>query len=213
MQARARLFGHPIHQMLIVLPLGLFAASVLFDVLNMVTSSNRWADVAFWCVAIGVGGGLLAAVFGAVDWIGIPAGTRAKTVGAVHGIGNVIVVGLFAVSGLLRALAMPDVSVPAVALSFVGAGLSLFTGWLGGELVNRLGVGVYEGANVNAPSSLTKRSAGGEITGDGRASVPGRTVRDGEDATISAAREDASGRSVTELRGRSSLRDVPPPLP
>ncbi|HYD02026.1 MAG TPA: DUF2231 domain-containing protein [Phycisphaerales bacterium] len=188
MQARARLFGHPIHQMLIVLPLGLFAASVLFDVLNMVTSSNRWADVAFWCVAIGVGGGLLAAVFGTVDWMGIPAGTRAKTIGAVHGVGDVVVVGFFAISGLLRALAMPEVSVPAVVLSFIGAGLSLFTGWLGGELVNRLGVGVYEGANVNAPSSLTKRPAGSEITGDARVTTPGRTVRDGDGTASSTSR-------------------------
>lgn len=31
----------------------------------------------------------------------------------------------------------------------------MFTGWLGGELVDRLGVGVHEGANVNAPSSLS----------------------------------------------------------
>ena len=39
--------------------------------------------------------------------------------------------------------------------------LALFTGWLGGELVDRLGVGVDDGAHLNAPSSLTKRRVGG----------------------------------------------------
>lgn len=33
--------------------------------------------------------------------------------------------------------------------------LALVTGWLGGELVNRLGVGVDTGAHLDAPSSLS----------------------------------------------------------
>jgi uncharacterized membrane protein len=47
----------------------------------------------------------------------------------------------------------------ALVLSFAGAGLALITGWLGGELVSRLGIGVAEGANVNAPSSLSGKPA------------------------------------------------------
>jgi uncharacterized membrane protein len=182
MEARAKLFGHPIHQMLIVLPLGLFAAAVIFDVMNMITASNRWAETAFWCITIGVLGGLFAAVFGAVDWMGIPKGTRAKTVGAVHGVGNVVVVGLFIVSALLRNSAMPFVSTGGVVFAFAGAGLALFTGWLGGELVNRMGVGIHEGANVNATSSMTRRAAASTQRG----AVPGRDVREGEETVIVA---------------------------
>ena len=72
-----------------------------------------------------------------------------------------IVVGLFIVSWLLR---WPDPTAPSMAamvLSFVGVALACVTGWLGGELVDRLGVGVDDGANVDAPSSLTTRTAGG----------------------------------------------------
>jgi uncharacterized membrane protein len=47
----------------------------------------------------------------------------------------------------------------AIALGALGAGLAMFTGWLGGELVDRLGVGVDEGAHLDAPSSLKGRSA------------------------------------------------------
>jgi uncharacterized membrane protein len=57
-------------------------------------------------------------------------------------------------------LRRPDPGNPsAVAIGFmiVGAALSLVTGWLGGELVDRLGVGVDEGANLNAPSSLSNK--------------------------------------------------------
>jgi uncharacterized membrane protein len=46
----------------------------------------------------------------------------------------------------------------ALILSFCGAGLALMTGWLGGELVDRLGIGVDEGANVNAPNSLSSET-------------------------------------------------------
>jgi len=46
----------------------------------------------------------------------------------------------------------------ALILSFSGAGLALVTGWLGGELVDRLGIGVYECANINAPSSLSSQT-------------------------------------------------------
>jgi uncharacterized membrane protein len=44
-------------------------------------------------------------------------------------------------------------------LSFAGAGLSLLTGWLGGELVERLSVGVDDGAHLDAPNSLSGKPA------------------------------------------------------
>lgn len=161
MEARAKLFGHPIHPMLIVFPLGLLGGSIIFDIVYLITRSGRWADIAFWMIAVGVISGLTAAVFGFIDFLAIPSGTRAKRIGALHGVGNVIVVGLFAVGWFLRRPAPQDPSTLAIVISFVGVGLACVTGWLGGELVDRLGVGVDEGANLNAPSSLSGRPAGG----------------------------------------------------
>ena len=155
MHAKARLFGHPIHQMLIVFPLGLLATAVIFDVIALVTGSTRWADIAYWMIAAGIIGGLAAAPFGLVDWLSVPAGTRAKRIGLLHGAGNLVVVLLFAGSWLLRRDNPLAPETLALALSFAGAALALVTGWLGGELVDRLGVGVDEGAHVNAPSSLS----------------------------------------------------------
>jgi uncharacterized membrane protein len=159
MEARARLFGHPIHQMLIVFPLGLLATAVIFDVIRLITGNGYWSEIAYWMIAAGVIGGLVAAPFGFIDWMKIPAETRAKRIGLLHGLGNVVVVLLFAASWLLR---RDDPRAPeafALVLSFVGAGLSLLTGWLGGELVDRLAVGVDEGAHLDAPSSLSGRPA------------------------------------------------------
>ena len=159
MESRAKLFGHPIHQMLIVFPLGLLATSVAFDVAYLVTENGRWADIAFWLIVAGLLSGVVAAVFGAVDWSAIPAGTRAKRVGTLHGAGNVVVLALYAGSWLLRRDAPTAPDGLALTLSFAGAGLALVTAWLGGELVDRLGVGVDEGANLDAPSSLSGRPA------------------------------------------------------
>src|SRR3954468_1006071 len=146
MESRAKLFGHPIHQMLIVFPLGLLAMAVIFDVIALWTGETRWSDTAFRMMIAGLITGLLAAPFGAIDWLAIPSGTRAKRIGALHGAGNLLVVVLFAASAWLR---RPAPSVPmdlALVLSYAGAALALGTGWLGGELVDRLAIGVDDGA-------------------------------------------------------------------
>lgn len=159
MESRAKLFGHPIHQQLIVFPLGLLVTSVVFDVIHLVTGNPIWAVVAFWMIVAGVVGGLAAAPFGIWDWIGIPNNTRAKRIGLLHGVGNVIVILLFAAGLMLR---KANVAAPegfAILLSGVGVVIGAVTGWLGGELVTRLGIGVDSGANPEAPSSLNERAA------------------------------------------------------
>ena len=159
MESRAKLFGHPIHQQLIVFPLGLLVTSVVFDVIHLVTSNTLWAVIAFWMIVAGVVGGLAAAPFGLWDWIGIPNNTRAKRIGLLHGVGNVIVLLLFAASLMIRKdnTAAPEAF--ALLLSAVGVVVGAVTGWLGGELVTRLSIGVDAGANPEAPSSLSGRAA------------------------------------------------------
>src|SRR6185312_17039241 len=90
MDSRAKLLGHPIHQMLIVFPLGLLGGSVIFDIIHMFRGGT-WSLAAEHMIGVGVITGLLAAIFGFIDWLSIPGGTRAKSIGAWHAIGNVIV--------------------------------------------------------------------------------------------------------------------------
>jgi uncharacterized membrane protein len=155
MESRAKLAGHAIHPMLIVFPLGLLAMAVVFDGLYLTTGTVSLATAAFWNTIAGIVTGLVAAVFGLWDWLAIPSGTRAKRIGLLHGGGNVIGVALFTLSILLRWADPAHLPTGMTfVLELVAVGLALVTGWLGGELVERLGVGVDPGAHLNAPSSL-----------------------------------------------------------
>lgn len=155
MEARAKLFGHPIHQMLIVFPLGVLGMSLFFDVIAIAARSPALLQASFYMIAAGIITGLLAAIFGLVDFLAIPASTRAKRIGLLHGVGNVIVVALFALSWWLRRPAPSAPGTSPVFISAVAIAIALVTGWLGGELVDRLSVGVDDGAHLDAPSSLS----------------------------------------------------------
>lgn len=159
MRAKARLFGHPIHQMLIVFPLGLLGTSLLFDILHLATGGDHWAQVSYFMIAAGIVSGLIAAPFGLIDWLAIPSNTRAKRIGLLHGGGNVVVLLLFVLSWFLRRDLPTAPGGLEIGLSALAVGLALVTGWLGGELVDRLGIGVDEGANADAPSSLSGQPA------------------------------------------------------
>jgi uncharacterized membrane protein len=153
-ESKAKLFGHPIHQMLIAFPVGLLATSVVFDLMRAASGSPIWGNVAYYMMIAGIVGGLAAAVFGFIDWLAIPAGTRAKRLGGFHGVGNLLVVLCFAASAWLRSPTPVDVPTMATILAVIGAAVAVVTSWMGGELVDRLGVGVHDGAHLDAPSSL-----------------------------------------------------------
>lgn len=157
MNGPIKVAAHPLHPMLVVFPLGLLSGAVIFDGISMITGNSIFNVVSFWMIAAGLVGGLLSAVVGFLDWLGIRAGTRAKSVGGWHGLGNLVIVLLFAGSWFLRN-GVPN-NVPsslAFTLSLLALGLALVTWWLGGEMVYRLGIAVDEKAHENAPSSLAK---------------------------------------------------------
>lgn len=160
MESRVKIFGHPVHPMLIVFPVGLFAAAVIFDILYLIVRNSVFPSVSFYMIATGVIGGLLAAIFGLIDWLGLPNNSRAKNIGGWHGLGNLTIVIFFAISWFLRR-GDPNFVPPTLALILSCAGIlmALVTAWIGGELVYRLGVAVDPGANVNAPSSLSNEPA------------------------------------------------------
>ena len=137
-QARARILGHPVHQILIVFPLGLLATSFFFDLGYLLTERMELGVVASWLIFAGVIGGAVAALFGLLDFTGIPRGTRARRVGALHGGGNVVVALLFAASWLLRRDEPGHPEALAITLSGLGVLLIVATAWLGAELAERM---------------------------------------------------------------------------
>jgi uncharacterized membrane protein len=160
MKSRVVVAGHAVHPMLIVFPLGLLATSVVWDVCALATGEPRWAMISFWTILAGVVGALLAAVPGFIDWLAIPRGTRARTLGTYHMIINLCVVALFAISLVGRWLTPGGYELARagwMSLGWIAVALAIVSSWLGGELVETLGISVHDGANPDAPSSLTDR--------------------------------------------------------
>ena len=155
MESRIKLFGHPVHQQLVSLPIGLLVGSVIFDLVHLFSRPDpAIATVAFWMLVSGLVAAVLAAPFGFVDWLAIPKDTRAKRIGLMHALGNVTVLLLFGLSAFMRIDAAPAPPTLAVLLSIAAVPFALLAAWLGGELVNRLGVGLSTGAGLDATSSM-----------------------------------------------------------
>src|SRR5947207_14427841 len=91
MESKVKALGHPIHQMLIPFPFGLLTTAVIFDIIYLLWGNPTMVTVSYWMIIAGIIGGLAAAPFGLIDWFGIPNATRAKSVGLIHGLGNVVV--------------------------------------------------------------------------------------------------------------------------
>jgi uncharacterized membrane protein len=152
MDSKVKFFGHPAHQQLVALPVGLLVGAVVFDFLHLLGGDVGFAQASYYTMAAGIVTGIVAAPFGLLDVVALPAGSRAARIGRLHGGGNVIVLALFAASWILRSgEAAPTL---AVVLSTLALVLLVLTGWLGGELVSRLAVGVSPDAHADTPSSL-----------------------------------------------------------
>jgi uncharacterized membrane protein len=143
-------YGHPFHPVLVTVPIGAWVASFVFDL------ASRWSDEplvfakgAWWLIGLGVAGALVAAVFGFLDLVAIPMGTKAFRTGLLHMALNLVVVSAFAGSFLLRRdrLAEPDgVAIGQIVLSAVALTVMAVAGWLGGRLAYRYGVRVADEA-------------------------------------------------------------------
>lgn len=88
MESRFKLFGHSVHQMLIVFPLGLLGTAAVFDILHLLTGNPTLAVVAWHIMAAGVLGGLLAAPPGLIDWLAIPVALAPRPSGRSMGSGT-----------------------------------------------------------------------------------------------------------------------------
>jgi uncharacterized membrane protein len=164
MESRVKFAGHPVHPMLVVFPLGLLGTAVIFDIIYLISDNSQWTVAAHYMIAAGVIGGLAAALFGWLDWVGIPSGTRAKRVGLAHGLVNVAVLALFILSWVLRRDNPTLPPTGAIVAGLFAIVLAVIAAWLGGEMVYRLGVGVDGGAHLDSPSSLSELPAGAGLS-------------------------------------------------
>lgn len=151
-------YGHPFHPILVTVPIGTWAAALVFDV-----ASRLVADPAFltegsrWLIGIGVLGALAAAATGFLDLLAIPTGTRAFRTGLVHMTLNLAVTAAYAVNFLWRGDSAEVVGTGPLLLSAVSFAALGASGYLGGKLAFRYGVRVADEA-TQAEGYLDRRS-------------------------------------------------------
>ena len=135
--------GHPLHPILIPLPIGLWVFSLVSDLIfKFGFGSSVWNEVAFYTLAGGIVGALIAALPGFVDLVGIT-NPKTKSIAIWHMLLNLLAVAVFAADFWLRMSRPAGDNIPIV-LSVVGVILIMITGYLGGEMVYVRGVAVKE---------------------------------------------------------------------
>jgi uncharacterized membrane protein len=140
MRTPASIAGHPIHPMLIPIPIGLWIFSLVCDLIHAGGSANpAWTTVALYTMGGGIVGALLAAVPGLIDLVSLPLGPRRTAL--AHMAINLTVVALYVVNFWLR-LSAPESPGGLIWLSVLAIGLLVISGWLGGKMVYELGIAV-----------------------------------------------------------------------
>ncbi|PYK97563.1 MAG: hypothetical protein DME32_15615 [Verrucomicrobia bacterium] len=143
MSSPASFKGHPLHPILVTLPIGLWIFSIVSDVIfKMGWGGAAWNDVAFYTLAGGIVGALIAALPGLIDLLSIE-NSKSKSIGVWHMIINLLAVGLYCVNFWLRVHRAPGENLP-ILLSVIGIVFIMISGWLGGELVYVRGVAVKQ---------------------------------------------------------------------
>jgi uncharacterized membrane protein len=151
MSTRATIAGHPIHPMLVTVPIGLWIFSMICDFVFIATDDSRWAVTAYFTLGGGIVGALLAAIPGLVDLLGLH-DARAQRIGVTHLVLNLAIVAVQAVNFWLRMVGPAgDIEVLPRTISIVAVAALVASGWLGGHLVHVLG--------VTQPGEPTERKA------------------------------------------------------
>lgn len=139
------LLGHSPHPAIVAVPIGAWAVSNICDSLAMLTGDDRYDDLARVSMAIGLAGAAGAIVTGLRDYSFIDPEKPSHDTATAHGLGNAVVTGLFTASYLIRSRAHGEgrrTGVGSRLLALAGGGLSLYTAWLGGVLVQEYGEAV-----------------------------------------------------------------------
>lgn len=145
MQGKATIAGHPIHPMLVALPIGFFVGALVCDIILALTHNPFWPSVSVVLIGFGIVAALLAALFGFIDYFTAPISGQIKATATRHMVLNLLAVVVFAVAFWLRW--SDSISSTGIALTVLGVLILAVSGWLGGHLAYHYGVGVEPSAD------------------------------------------------------------------
>ena len=140
MPSPASIGKHPIHPMLVALPLGLWVFALVCDVVSLFEGGSVWGTVALYAIGGGIVGALLAAIPGFIDYLSIDE-AEMKRIATTHlllGLGSVLI---FSINLWLRFRLGQGSKIPLL-FSIAGVLVIGFGGWLGGEMVYVKGMAV-----------------------------------------------------------------------
>jgi uncharacterized membrane protein len=139
-----RIFKHPIHSLLVPIPIACFVGVLLTDLTYWWSADMMWADFSAWLVSVGVIFAYLAAIFGLIDFLSNRS-IRAQPPAWPHAIGNVLLLILATLNMFVHSRDAWTSVVPwGLALSAATVLILLFTVWMGQSMVYRHRVGVAE---------------------------------------------------------------------
>lgn len=144
-QSTAKIGGHPIHPMLVPFPIVCFIGALVTDIVFLNNHDAGWATASRYLLGIGIVMGLLAAVAGLTDFMG---SERIRSMGDAvkHMLANVTAVVLSIVNFFVRLGNDSAISGIGIILSAVVVLILIYSGWKGGDLVFRHGIGVDDRA-------------------------------------------------------------------
>ena len=149
MASPASIKKHPVHPMLVTLPIGLWVFALVCDVVRAAGGSNVWQTVALYCIGAGTVGAMVAAVPGLIDYFSIDEAAM-KRIATLHMVVNLGAVLVFAMNLWLR-FRLPAESYLPLGMSILGVLAIGAGGWLGGEMV------YVKGMAVEAVEKLAKK--------------------------------------------------------
>ena len=134
MQGKATIAKHPIHPMLVTVPIGCFVASLISDIVSWSQGPAFWATMGTWLVGFGVAAALVAAFFGFVDYLTAPMSAQAKSAVAWH---MMLMIGVVVVYGTSFALRYGEpASAAGYFLSWLGFTILVVAGVMGGSVAH-----------------------------------------------------------------------------
>lgn len=182
--------GHPVHPVLVMVPIGSWTSASLIDL----AAGGRSTTVARRLVGIGVLAALPSALSGLADWSDT-AGSEQR-VGVCHATLNSVALALYGASWWARRRPGPAGTI----LALTGMAVATGAGYLGGHLIYAQGVGVDTNSFHSGPTEWEAVAPVDDLPAEG-----GVAVTAGKSRLLLAVR----GKQIRALENRCSHRGGP----
>jgi uncharacterized membrane protein len=144
---KGKLFGHPIHSMLIHFPMAMFPVGFILDLVSWLQNDRMFALFGFYCMGIGLAGAIAASIFGIMDFLRLPDNKIIRTKAVIHASINMITVFIYLGLFIFRLPGYPDQKIVSLGLNIVNGCIVLgliISAHFGGELVLKHKIGTID---------------------------------------------------------------------